>query len=172
MTVLPTLDGYEIRSLNAEDLPWAQSLFESDPVYFEQAQGAPARPDETATLMTELPPGKNKDDKFVFGVFDKEDELFAVVDAVRGYPEPAIWFLGFIFVAPAYRGKGFGRALLQALMDWARAQGGDRLRLGVVEPNAGARRLYERIGFREIARRERKEANGYRVAVRVMEVPL
>jgi len=50
-------------------------------------------------------------------------------------------------VLPEYRGKGAGRALLQAAEDYARREGCCRLTLEVLEANAGARALYRRFGF-------------------------
>jgi GNAT superfamily N-acetyltransferase len=50
-------------------------------------------------------------------------------------------------VLPQYRGKGAGRALLEAAEDHARRQGCCRLTLEVLESNAGARALYHRFGF-------------------------
>jgi len=50
-------------------------------------------------------------------------------------------------VLPQHRGKGAGRALLQAAEDYARRQGCCRLTLEVLESNSGARALYRRFGF-------------------------
>jgi GNAT superfamily N-acetyltransferase len=50
-------------------------------------------------------------------------------------------------VLPPYRGRGIGRALLQAAEEHARLQGCCRLTLEVLESNAGARALYQRFGF-------------------------
>lgn len=50
-------------------------------------------------------------------------------------------------VLPEYRGKGAGRALLQAAEDHARRLGCCRLTLEVLESNSGARALYRRFGF-------------------------
>jgi len=50
-------------------------------------------------------------------------------------------------VLPQHRGKGAGRALLQAAEDHARQEGYCRLTLEVLESNSGARALYRRFGF-------------------------
>ncbi len=49
-----------------------------------------------------------------------------------------------------YRGKGIGRRLLEELAGYAREKEYDRLRLDVIDTNSGARKLYERVGFRPI----------------------
>ncbi len=48
------------------------------------------------------------------------------------------------------RGQGIGSALLAAVEGRARASGGRRLSLDVVDTNPHARRLYERLGFRAV----------------------
>ena len=50
------------------------------------------------------------------------------------------------------RGKGLGRALMQACLDWARAAGVRKVTLGVFATNERARRLYQSLGFVEEAR--------------------
>lgn len=50
-------------------------------------------------------------------------------------------------VLPEFRGKGVGRALLQAAEDRARRKGCCKLTLEVQEDNARARKLYQRFGF-------------------------
>lgn len=53
-----------------------------------------------------------------------------------------------IAVADAARGRGLGEALVHAVERAARARGCQRLRLEVRQDNAGAIRLYERLGYR------------------------
>jgi GNAT superfamily N-acetyltransferase len=54
----------------------------------------------------------------------------------------------FLAVDPAARGRGVGRALLQACLDRARAAGKRRMALHTTEWMATARAMYERAGFR------------------------
>jgi ribosomal protein S18 acetylase RimI-like enzyme len=53
-----------------------------------------------------------------------------------------------IAVGHEARGRGLGEALLGAVERAARASGRRRLRLEVRQDNAGAIRLYERLGYR------------------------
>jgi RimJ/RimL family protein N-acetyltransferase len=59
--------------------------------------------------------------------------------------------LGRLVVAPAQRGKGLGSELIRALMKKGTAElGVRRCSLFVLDYNLGARRLYHRLGFREM----------------------
>lgn len=58
-------------------------------------------------------------------------------------------------VDPSFRHKGVGRALLQALIDWAYEHEGVFLTLEVRPSNEIARHLYTAMGFQEVGRRPR-----------------
>lgn len=53
---------------------------------------------------------------------------------------------------PEYRGQGIGTELLALAEAHARDKGFDKLSLIVFEQNAGAKKLYERSGYREVQR--------------------
>jgi ribosomal protein S18 acetylase RimI-like enzyme len=59
-----------------------------------------------------------------------------------------LWLVKLYLRAP-YRGRGFGSQLLRDVLAAARAQG-KPVRLRVLRVNTGARRLYERHGFRVV----------------------
>ena len=52
-----------------------------------------------------------------------------------------------VAIRPAYRGLGMGTALLRHVLAEGRRLGAHRATLEVRASNAGARRLYERLGF-------------------------
>jgi ribosomal protein S18 acetylase RimI-like enzyme len=53
-----------------------------------------------------------------------------------------------MYVPPAFRQRGVGRALIDAALDFIRTRSGVRIvQLTVTEGNAAARQLYERCGF-------------------------
>jgi GNAT superfamily N-acetyltransferase len=57
-----------------------------------------------------------------------------------------------MYVAPAWRGRGVGRALLERLIEHARALGYERLRLGTLADMTRAQKLYHSLGFVPIER--------------------
>jgi ribosomal protein S18 acetylase RimI-like enzyme len=63
--------------------------------------------------------------------------------------ESEVAYISDLIVIAAYRGQGWGRALLQRAEDYARAQGATILSIGVLAENIGARTLYKDFGFRE-----------------------
>ncbi|HMI70563.1 MAG TPA: GNAT family N-acetyltransferase [Solirubrobacteraceae bacterium] len=56
-------------------------------------------------------------------------------------------YLAELYVVPARRGQGLGRALMNAAIDAARARGADYMDLGTSEDDVAARALYESLGF-------------------------
>jgi ribosomal protein S18 acetylase RimI-like enzyme len=66
---------------------------------------------------------------------------------------PGIWssgaetYLQELYVAPELRGRGIGRALLEATIEVARERGADGIDLNTGETDTAARALYESMGF-------------------------
>lgn len=66
---------------------------------------------------------------------------------------PAIWsaglecYLAELYIRPAWRGQGMGRALMEEVLREARRRGADSMDIGVDEPDLVARHLYESMGF-------------------------
>jgi ribosomal protein S18 acetylase RimI-like enzyme len=52
-----------------------------------------------------------------------------------------------LYVVPPLRGRGIGRGLLQATIEYARERGADYLDLNTGETDTAARGLYESMGF-------------------------
>lgn len=66
--------------------------------------------------------------------------------------ENARFLMDGLAVAPEARGQGVGTRLLDAIAGEARARGYREVRLDVVDENPRARELYERMGYRAVAR--------------------
>jgi GNAT superfamily N-acetyltransferase len=57
------------------------------------------------------------------------------------------WFVFDVEIDKEFRGKGFGRAAMEAAEDWTRERNGTRLGLNVFGPNLTARSLYDSLGY-------------------------
>lgn len=66
---------------------------------------------------------------------------------------PATWYVNVLAVSPEHRRGGLGTALLAQADEKARTLGKRGLSVIVSDANANARRLYERCGYREAAKR-------------------
>ncbi len=68
---------------------------------------------------------------------------------------PGTWYVNVLAAYPQDRGKGHGAALLTIAEQLAADTGHRGLSIIVSDANEGARRLYERCGYRETARRRK-----------------
>ncbi len=67
---------------------------------------------------------------------------------------PGTWYVDLLAVPPEHRGKGLGTKLLTFADETGRKLGKRGMSVIVSDGNASARRLYDRCGYRETARRE------------------
>jgi ribosomal protein S18 acetylase RimI-like enzyme len=66
---------------------------------------------------------------------------------------PGTWYVNVLAAYPEHRGKGCGTALLGAAERLARASRKRGMSVITADTNTGARRLYERSGYREVSSR-------------------
>lgn len=78
---------------------------------------------------------------------------------------PPEWEIENIVVAPAARRMGIGSRLVDTLGVRAKQTNSDAVFLEVRESNTAARRLYEKLGFRETGRRKSYYSNPFEDAV-------
>jgi GNAT superfamily N-acetyltransferase len=103
-------------------------------------------------MLADLPPGKSLADKFIFGIF-LDNALVGVLDAVQGYPQEDVWWIGLLLLDPAQRGQGAGEQALNILTTFAGEQSAQALMLGVVEENVRGFQFWQRMGFEMVERR-------------------
>lgn len=106
-----------MRQLTAEDLPILQVFLESDPDYARRVTGSAPAPDEAVDLVSSVPPGVAPDQKLVLGVFD-DAGLAAVVDVLRGWPQPSVVHIGLLQVHLDRKRQGVGRRAHELLLGW------------------------------------------------------
>jgi len=65
-------------------------------------------------------------------------------------------YISELFVVEEMRGRGVGRALIEACEQWARSRGLPLMMIGVLSGNTRAKRIYESSGYAPYALRLRK----------------
>jgi GNAT superfamily N-acetyltransferase len=120
------VSGLTLRPLNFFDQPALQRLLEADPGYSERVTGAPPAPTEARDLLTGRPPELRAENKCVLGAFPDE-ALVAVVDLLRGRPEPSTTHIGLFQVHAVHQDTGLGRRIHHQPLQWLRQWPGQRL---------------------------------------------
>jgi ribosomal protein S18 acetylase RimI-like enzyme len=82
-----------------------------------------------------------------------DEEVDPVLKPYSELERPGSFYICGMALLPEYRGQGLGTRMLELARQQACQRGLDELSLIVFEQNAGAKRLYERYGFREVDRR-------------------
>jgi phosphinothricin acetyltransferase len=138
----------EIRALTAEDWPAVEAIY---------AEGITTRQAtfETATpTWAEFDAGKLRSHRLVATDGDRVLGWAALSstsdrECYRGVVENSV------YVAEDARGRGVGRALMDALIASARAAGFWTIETGIFPENAASVTLHESLGFRIVGYRER-----------------
>lgn len=140
-----TLRGVRLRALADAPTAFASSLQEEQrlsPVEWQRwAAGSERKTGAPRRMVTMVAWDEASPVGMATGFF--EDGAPADVQLV------AMW------VDPDRRRHGAGRALLEAIVDWATEEGASRVRLWATETNEHAAALYERAGFRRTGERKR-----------------
>src|SRR5205807_2110984 len=136
----------QIRRASGADLRTVAELFDG----YRQFYGQPADyPLAEAFLRDRLA----NNESVVFLAVDPESG--AGLGFVQLYPSFSsaaarrVWILNDLFIAPAARRRGIGRALLEAARDHGAQTGARRLVLSTAATNREARALYESYGYKQ-----------------------
>jgi len=110
--------------------------------------------------------GADGNDRVTFFALDDDGAVIGLVGGMRPRPDVAAVELVSMWTAPTARRRGVGRALVQAVLDWA-DEVGDVVSLGVVDGNDDAQALYARMGFVETGERHELPSDPSRVEIRM-----
>ena len=134
----------KIRRGTVLDLPRVVELFDA----YRQFYGLAPDPDgERAFLRERLQAGDS-----VVLIAERDRRFLGFAQLYPSFSSTSmkrLWILNDLFVAPAHRRGGVGRALLAAAEDYARATVSTGLVLATQRTNATAKALYEANGWKQ-----------------------
>lgn len=90
------------------------------------------------------------DDVFGGFVWEEEGEIVGNITVQRADKYGARWQIANVAVAPAWRGRGISRRLMENALNHIRSQGGKWAVLQVYTENSIARNLYGKLGFEDV----------------------
>lgn len=105
-----------LRRLTVSDLPQVRDLLDADPGYAHRVTGSGPAEQDAADLLAGAPPELRPDQKTLFGAVDGRG-LVAVVDVLRGWPDPATVHIGLLQVHAGRKREGIGRRTHDLLLD-------------------------------------------------------
>ncbi len=131
-----------IRAATPDDLPELTRLFDGYRVFYR----APSDPAAAERFLRERF-ARRDSHLFVAPSGARLDGFAQLYPSLSSVSMARIYVLNDLFVDPAARRSGVGRALLEAAHAFARSQGAVRISLETAIDNATAQRLYEAVGY-------------------------
>ncbi|MGZ8631112.1 MAG: GNAT family N-acetyltransferase [Actinomycetota bacterium] len=105
-------------------------------------------------------------------IAEQRSELIGMATGAEDADDPNTAHLFGMFVRPEARGEGVGASLSEAVIEWARAEGFERIVLRVSDGNETARNMYERLSFEDVDGDTSPLREGSTVATRGMTLLL
>lgn len=169
-SALPSL---RVIRLGDAEVPLLQRFFDANPAYFVAVHGVPALANEAhEEVHGALPPDFSYSAKLVIGYPQPDGALAAMATVITDLLAEHVWHIGLFIVASARHGSGDAQRLHDGLQEWAKAQGAQWLRLGVVQGNERAERFWASCGYTQVRTREGLVMGQRTNTVRVMVKPL
>jgi GNAT superfamily N-acetyltransferase len=110
-----------------------------------------ARVQAESQHATLFPGGVPAEGQHLMHVLDDEDVIGLLWMGRPLTSSATMWFVYFVEIDEAHRGRGLGRVAMECAERWTREHGGSRIGLNVFGPNVVARRLYDSLGYRVMA---------------------
>ncbi len=148
----------KIVSLSLDDIESVDQLCKECEDYFLLHDGCLHTKKNLEEIFTSLPPNKQPQDKFVLGIFYK-DQLIGIIDLVRDFPTIGQWIIGLFLLKEKERGKGIGKLIHSTLSEIVLNLNGKSLRIGVSKENVNGLKFWGNLGYKKIKESNMKIGN-------------
>jgi ribosomal protein S18 acetylase RimI-like enzyme len=163
---------YYVSKLEPEDCERLQTLFDKCADYALIVEGESVSPTAAQETFQAAPPGRSIKDKFLYGLWDRQENIVGVLEGMRHYPDETVWWIGLLMLTPEVRAHGLGRKLVQSFCEYVRSEQGTAIMLGVVEENHSAYRFWQGQGFELVRQTEPRTFGRKTQVVNIMRKPV
>ena len=139
-------------SVPADLLEW-QRVFRGAPSFVYATEGRTPTDADAERIMRTLPQGREQEDVFAFAI-EVGGVLGGCAFVMKGYPKPDVAYLALIVLMETFQGKYLGVRCLRQIEALALSWNCTSLEGIVDAENPRAAALWERLGFRELYRRQ------------------
>jgi RimJ/RimL family protein N-acetyltransferase len=147
--ILFQTEHFRAEVLSIADLDLVRRLNETCSEFFLFQNGLPPSESDAREMFEFLPSQCEGATKLPIGIF-RSELLIGVIDVLRGYRTSSDWYIGFMLLAPSFRGQGFGAEIHREFASYAQRQDVTRLLLAVLEANESGRRFWLGLGYRKV----------------------
>ena len=159
--------------VSAVDLPEVRRFLEANPEYYLRVSGEPPNPEAARQELEALPPSEwDFERKSLLAFRDASRAIVGLAEIVANLFAAGVWHIGLFIIATRLHGKGAAQLWYGALESWMRLQGCEWIRLGVAQGNTHAERFWDKLGYRELRKREGVQLGERLHTIRVMMKPL
>lgn len=142
--------GFTVRRLDKNDVDLIYDLCQSNEIFYKYHPPV-ATKESIGEDMEDLPPGKNKEDKYYLGFFEG-NSLVAVMDLILAYPTEDTSYVGFFMVDAQYQKRGIGARIIGETFECLKETGYSKVRLGVDKGNLQSFRFWSKNRFEVISK--------------------
>ncbi len=82
---------YSAKLLKPEDAAVLQSLYEQCMEFALLTDGQPPSPTAARDEFDAVPDGKMTQDKYIFGLFNSQNDLLGMIESIQHYPDNQTW---------------------------------------------------------------------------------
>jgi len=155
------------------EVPEVQRFLEANPEYYLRVSGEPPGPGAAQEELEALPPAEwDFERKSLVAFRDASGAIIGVAEMVANLFAAGVWHIGLFIIATRLHGTGAAQLWYGALESWLGSQGCEWIRLGVAQGNAPAERFWEKLGYRELRKREGVQLGEQLHTIRVLMKPL
>lgn len=156
--------NYFVKLLKPEDAVVLQKLYEKCTDFALLTEGQPPLSTAVYDEFEIVPDGKTKQDKYILGLFNLQNNLIGMIESIRDYPDDQTWWLGLMMLIPEQRGQGLGSEFYKLFENWVAAQSAKQVSLLVIEDNKLGLRFWRSLGF-EVVRKTEPQQFGKKIHI-------